>query len=226
MCPEHAHFCKCSNWDYEKFDGIGKRSKVYARSVALLADLKNSKIDRKKALANTRTTHVRLFSGLAKAGCEYFVGNFRGSQKCLKEYEVVINTANGVVSTTAPSHVAAEMAALSNEIEGDLTALADAGGPEALETKDDLVNWLDVALERMVRFLSIHPYANGNGHISRFMMFCYLSAVGVWPESWPLDDHPPYPYDEAIAAFRNNYPDGLRDFLLKYIVWEPKVSNS
>lgn len=222
MCPEHARLCPCAGWHYENYDKAGKQSRVFARCVAILADLKNSKIDRRVALTHTQTTHLRLFNGLTKPGCGYFAGNFRGSQKCLKNYVVFIGSA----STSAPGVVAAEMHELSALIGTDLDALEAAGGAAALQTASDLTNWLDVALERMVRFLSIHPYADGNGHVSRFMMFCYLSAAGVWPESWPIDDRPPYPYDEAIAAFRNSYRDGLRDFLLKYIVWEPPLADT
>ncbi|MFL9979727.1 Fic family protein [Paraburkholderia graminis] len=169
--------------------------------------------------------HYRLFNGLMKRGCEAFAGNYRGSAGCLANYVVVITDGKTAIQTAASADVSASMATLSAEIAEDFDALAGAGGAAGLQTMNDVVGWLDIAMERMVSFLGIHPYADGNGHIGRFMMFCYLSAAGIWPNNWPLDDRPPHPYDEAIAAFRNGYVDGLRDVMLQYISWQPTLAS-
>ena len=53
-------------------------------------------------------------------------------------------------------------------------------------------------------FLRIHPYANGNGHIGRFLIWCILGRYGHWPRRWSVDPRPPDPpYSDFIFRYRN-----------------------
>jgi len=38
-----------------------------------------------------------------------------------------------------------------------------------------------------VTFLQIHPYANGNGHAARLVVWAILGRYGYWPKSWPIE---------------------------------------
>nr|WP_223996592.1 Fic family protein [Burkholderia gladioli] len=153
-----------------------------------------------------------MFVGLTAKGCEYFAGNFRGSQGCLVGYNLLSPS-----NTTLAADVEGAMVAFAEQVNADWDGFEARGGEAAIGDGDDLLRWIDVALERMVTFLAIHPYANGNGHISRFLILCYLGAAGCYPESWPIDKRPPDPYIDAIVLYRNGFADDLRELVLKHI---------
>jgi Fic family protein len=67
----------------------------------------------------------------------------------------------------------------------------------------------------MVLFLEIHPYANGNGHISRFLVWFSLIKLGRPPKRWSLHTRPPY--DTEIRLYREGFPEDLEIFILKAI---------
>lgn len=65
-------------------------------------------------------------------------------------------------------------------------------------------------------FFTIHPYANGNGHIGRFIVWLSFIRLKRYPRlRWPLNDRPPY--DEAVQQHREGNPEPLRRLLLKTI---------
>ena len=67
----------------------------------------------------------------------------------------------------------------------------------------------------LVEFLTIHPYANGNGHMGRAIVWILLGRQGLWPQTWPLDDHPPY--DAPLKAYRDGNPDPLETLIYQCI---------
>jgi Fic family protein len=66
------------------------------------------------------------------------------------------------------------------------------------------------------KFLTIHPYANGNGHIGRLIVWILLGRFGFWPNKWPLDASPSY--YQALTDHRNGKVKPLNDFILDCIV--------
>ncbi|WP_343727836.1 hypothetical protein [Burkholderia seminalis] len=160
----------------------------------------------------TRPTHKEMFVGLTAKDCGYFAGNFRGSQGCLIGYDLT-----SPPNTTPATDVEQAMVAFTEQVNADWDGFETRGGESGIVDSDDLLRWIDVALERMVTFLAIHPYANGNGHVSRFLILCYLGAAGFYPESWPVDKRPPDPYINAIVLYRNGFADDLRELVLKHI---------
>jgi Fic family protein len=67
-------------------------------------------------------------------------------------------------------------------------------------------------------FLRIHPYANGNGHAARFLIWCLLSRYGYWPKGWPIEPRPPDPpYTHLISEYRNGNWEPLEEFVLKTV---------
>ena len=65
----------------------------------------------------------------------------------------------------------------------------------------------------LVEFLRIHPYANGNGHIGRFIVWLILARFGYWPKQWPLNASPPY--HELLKTYRDGDPLPLEEFVLQ-----------
>nr|WP_155648342.1 Fic family protein [Burkholderia cepacia] len=212
MCPHTAGACPCANWDYKNHDGHGFASLVRSRCKTLQVALKDGKVDYRASTTETRATHKEMFAGLTPKGCGYFAGNFRGSQDCLVGYDL-----SSPPNTTPAVDVEKAMAAFTEQVDADWSGFETRGGEAGIVDSDDLLRWIDVALERMVTFLAIHPYANGNGHISRFLILCYLGAAGFYPESWPVDKRPPDPYINAIVLYRNGFADDLRELVLKHI---------
>ena len=68
----------------------------------------------------------------------------------------------------------------------------------------------------LVEFLRIHPYANGNGHLGRFIVIALLARYNLWPKKWPLDASPNY-HDE-IFRYRNGDREPLERFILKALL--------
>ncbi|MGP8475057.1 hypothetical protein [Burkholderia sp. PR2] len=151
-----------------------------------------------------------MFKGLTHPDCPYFAGNYRGSRDCLKPYEVTVGSAR----TESSESVEQAMVAFAQKVQSDL-ALVQAA--TALSAADALVGRLDVVLDRMVEFLAIHPYANGNGHMQRFIVWCFFAAMNFWPKKWPMDVRPPRPYDDYIAAYRIGEKDPLRHYMLSLV---------
>jgi len=48
-----------------------------------------------------------------------------------------------------------------------------------------------ILAEGLAAFLLIHPYANGNGHMARLMVWILALAHGHTPYTWPVDERPP-----------------------------------
>ncbi|WP_213766777.1 Fic family protein [Caballeronia sp. dw_19] len=211
----------------------------------LLARLRSGEVPERIYLKDTRPVHKALFEGMTAKGCGYFAGNYRGSRDCLIDYDVTIgfDRRGEVIGTTAASNVAVEMDALHAEISADIKSYfseqsseevaaveadvskpaegdVEAGGgiADGDVDEDTFIKNLDIALEHMVNLMIIHPYANGNGHVGRFLLFCFLSLMGLAVEDWPLDERPPEPYDFFIARFREGFPNELRQFVIEQII--------
>ncbi|KAB0596023.1 Fic family protein [Cupriavidus pauculus] len=204
--------CACYGWDYEKYE---KGNTVERRCFDLLISLRKGEV-KPTAAIDTRPTHQKMFNGLTHADCPYFAGAYRGSRDCLVGYEVKVGSA----TTEQSANVAAAMDALSSRIKADLDLVVQAG--KSLSPADALVARLDVVLDRMVEFLTIHPYANGNGHMQRFIVWCFFAAMNFWPKHWPMDTRPPSPYDQYISAYRQGVKDPLRHYMLSLLARKPK----
>jgi len=59
------------------------------------------------------------------------------------------------------------------------------------------------AAELHTEFLRIHPYANGNGHIGRFIVVCFAGHFKFWPKTWDIHGKPAEPYVALLTQFRN-----------------------
>jgi hypothetical protein len=195
--------CACIDWDYDKYD---KGKTVKTRCFDLLVNLRTKRIS-PDAAADTRPIHAAMFKNLTHPDCPYFAGQYRGSRDCLVDYEVSVGTAR----TELSANVATTMANFAAQVRSDLAAVQ---APSSLPPAEAFVSRLDVVLDRMVDFLAIHPYANGNGHMQRFIVWCFFAAMNFWPKKWPMDERPPRPYDDLIGLYRLGVKDPLRSYML------------
>jgi hypothetical protein len=211
----------CKNWDYEKHPD---QACVADRCGQLLIGLRRGEnVDHVARLCDSRPQHEHLFTGLTPNECTYPAGHYRGEAfPCLREYNVGVGSDNRV--GTAAVHVAADLGLLSEQIRGVLASLDAAHKiPNAVISQEDKLLYVtEFAALVLVEFLRIHPYANGNGHIGRLLVWTVLGRYGFWPKQWPLDDRPPPPYIECIIAYRNGNKEPLVQFMLKAIIGAAK----
>lgn len=210
--PKHPR--DCAWWEYKTHQHA---STVGIRCEAVLNDLELGRLDIDSSLKNTKPLHERFFVNLTPPAQPYLAGNFRGEKfKCLR-YLVVRVEADRRVGV-APERVAAEMANFnSNLLSEGLKALAGAFAipDERLSPAEKLNYVVKFSCRLLVQFLRIHPYANGNGHIGRLIVWFILAKFGYWPREWPLDAHPPY--DELLSRYRDGDEQPLEDFVHRAI---------
>lgn len=208
------HPADCPEWEYENFPGW--EDTLLARCSALLLHLRRGQTNTLAASRDTRATHNLTFRGLVPPDCQYFAGHYRGEDgRCLKYYEVGVD---GDSRVGAPP---GEVWALMQEFETQIVAglgILDAAFqvPNAqLSQRDKLINIIVFASRVFEMFLRIHPYANGNGHMARYILTCMLARYGHFLKSFPLEPRPPDPgYTNAIIAYRNGNRQELETLVL------------
>lgn len=208
----------CPAWEYNNVPG--SKSLLAQRAPSILVWLNSlPPTDNAARVNDTRPLHEWLFKDLTPAGCEYYAGHYRGENFfCLLEYEVGI-PANPLVGKPA-ALVNREMRMFvhgANNLLNRLDMLwpipenifsKPAKIRQTVEFVAALFNW----------FLIIHPYANGNGHMARFLAVAILSRYGLRPRQWPINARPPDPpYSTLITRYQQGDTEGFIQFLLKCI---------
>lgn len=206
------HPADCPWWEYKDHPHA---SAVAIRCEAILHRLESGALPIDASLRETKALHKEIFENLTPPTCPYFAGNYRGEgYRCLRHLEVRVRGDSRV--GTKPAQVMAELANLrSNILSGGLKALDEAFGlpGEKLPLVHKTYYVVKFACRLLVEFLRIHPYANGNGHVGRLVVWLVLARFGYWPREWPLDEHPPY--DDLLSRFRDGNVQPLEDFVLK-----------
>lgn len=211
---------RCPPWEYDKDPTA--QAELPKRSRLVLLQLAAGRISADSAIADSRPIHHTLFEGLVPPQCPYYAGHYRGEDfLCLREYEVGIQADPRV---GCPSDVVlTQLREFIDNTLGALTAIDAAQTlPDAqLPAEQKLLFLVNFACLMFVEFLRIHPYANGNGHVARFLVWCVLGRHGYWPKKWPLNNRPPDPpYSRLIAEYRDGRPDLFEAFVLKCILGE------
>lgn len=211
------HPVDCPGWEYENHENA---KHLPSRCIALLIALRRGDIRPDLVIHDSRATHERIFAGTTPDECEYFAGHYRGEPfRCLQYYLVRIPADPRV--GVPPHHVDPNLQHLSDVINGGVAAIEDAfRRPNAqLPIEDKLYYLVVFACRVFVEFLRIHPYANGNGHMARFIIWLTLSKFGIWPRKWPLNDRPPDPpYSNLIKLYRDGQPQFLEKFVLQCVI--------
>ncbi|RYD91485.1 MAG: hypothetical protein EOP50_14220, partial [Sphingobacteriales bacterium] len=162
------HPASCGEWEYTEH---ADAALVRKRSVDLLRRAQGSVADAEVVCADSRSAHQEIFSAVTPTGQEYLAGHYRGeAYPCLEFRPAYIARQPGF----PPSDIAMAMQAYHAEVQG---ALADLEMATAKKKGKKLTDgeWLHLTAELLaalyVQFLVIHPYANGNGHISRLIVW-------------------------------------------------------
>jgi len=205
----------CPEWEY---DGHPRRQEVLLREIqALVTGLARGQIDSLGTTRDTRPSHARLFRELTPEGFPQYAGNYRGAPlRCLRFYEVVIGGDPRVGYPCGQVHAAMEQ--LADVVARGLGAI-DAGRQlPGMGEEDRLLFVVAFAAHVLQRLLTIHPYANGNGHAARLAVWAVLLRYGYWPKRFPIEPRPVQPsYVTAIVAHRNGDPEQLESFIFRSI---------
>ena len=211
------HPVDCPEWDYERFSN--SEHIVGEQCARVLVKLRRGQIDTSDVATDTRSVHKQVFSSLTTSEHSYFAGHYRGeSFRCLQHYEVGIPSDSSVGFDART--VLGFMGETATLVAGTLASL-DGGHevPDAHLSQADKVLYTVAAACRIFELvLHIHPYANGNGHAARFLIWAILGRYGYWPNKWSLDHRPPDPpYTELIVRYRKGDKQPLERFVLHCI---------
>ncbi len=208
----------CPAWEYQTIPGHA--DVLRTQTAAVLSSLRRGTLDGKASARDTRNIHLALFSALVPVGFYYYAGHYRGeAYRCLQPYEVSVPSDPRV--GYPPTEVALAMADLASLVEDGFAALdLAAQTPNAqVSDADKLLYAVVFTCRAFVDLLTIHPYANGNGHAARFCVWAILGQYGYWPRRWPVEPRPPDPpYSEVIKRYRDGDREPLETFVLKCIV--------
>lgn len=182
----------CPEWEYSNHP---HRARVLPRRCKeQLAALRRGRLDTLAVSRDSRLVHRHLFSELAPRECPYYAGHYRGEPfRCLEYNRVRI--ANDPRVGEQPGNVVRTMDVLAQIMDQGVAAIDTANQlPNAQVPRRQKVYYLIAfACRVFVEFLRIHPYANGNGHAGRFIIWALLGRYELWPRSWPVDTRPPDP---------------------------------
>lgn len=207
----------CPNWQYS--DHADRERLLSTATEAVITGIIAGKYAVDVFARDTRPIHKQLFSDLAPVGHGYYAGNYRGShQKCLRNYNVGI-LGDSLVGTQA-AKVFGEITkfgtAIVHATELIDSALTSADKP--IDPTDRVIAVVRVACDAFVRFLTIHPFADGNGHTARVLLWIILFRFGYIPDKWTIEPRPPFPdYSESIAKHRRGDTAPLEQFVLSCI---------
>lgn len=204
----------CPGWDYRLTPTAD--TELPRRHEAVLLDLDHGRYDARIHATDTRVTHRRFFAGLTPPECDYYAGNYRGSHfHCLRAFAVGVDADRAVGA--APDEVAGRMQELAQLLSVAIDALDEASNPDLrrLAPEETLLQCVAVAARAFHEFLTIHPYADGNGHMSRFLVWALLKRYGHRPNRWTIEPRPvAHGYSQAISQARRGSPQALEAMIL------------
>lgn len=207
-------YADCRNWDYNDHP---QRNLVTRRSEKLIELLRArpGRFDRYGLC--TKRGHVFLFTGMAPATCQYLVGNYRGAEfPCLKNY--CVGVGNDARVGVPPAYVVPYLGLFESTLSSALKKFEAETRLKPQRTPPPilLAQFVSIVANFLQMFLTIHPYANGNGHMGRLLVWVLLGRFGYWPVQWPLDTSPNY--HQALSAHRDGNKVPLENFILKCII--------
>ena len=207
-----SHPLDCPAFEYELH---AKKKQVLPTRVAdLLKDLVAGRVDTKAIALDTRDVHDRCFRELTPDCCAYYAGHYRGENfRCLLYYPVGVQSDPRV--GCPPQSVGAYMRELGDILGSAFIALDS----NASVSPRERLRYLVVIVARAFElFLRIHPFANGNGHAGRLLVWSAFGRYKHWPRKWPVEPRPTgSQYIDSIVAHRNGDPARLELYLLSML---------
>ncbi len=201
----------CPPWEYATHPQADEILKLRCGETLLL--LANDPDAIVPFVKDTRAKHRRIFSPLTPAGHRYYAGHYRGENyKCLKNYEVTINGDSRVGHPAVGIEFSMQM--FNEKTDNVVRAATEYAESTDVVNPHRFLATIQLIAALMVYFLEIHPYANGNGHMGRFILFCLLYKFNIRLRSFPVHPRPNEPFVECIKMYR----DGNENPLIRYIL--------
>lgn len=195
------------NWEYKndaRYQSILKTA--YANFLLRIAF---GTVEVPKEAVDTRPTHHSFFRELAPPLFPYIAGHYRGENfRCLKNYYVQVKSDRRV--GYPPAIVADCMQRLKNDVIAAVDSLDASKG--VVPDNIHVLNAVKLTSFILNEFFLIHPYANGNGHIGRTVVWMILSRYGYRPHRLHIDHSPSYA--QQLMAYRDGNRQLLEAFLL------------
>ena len=208
-------YADCNNWDY---DDHPNRKRITERCNKLLEILAKRPTRFSRYGVSTKRGHVFLFTGFAPPKCTELVGHYRGENfPSLKNYNVGVPQdprvgVQAFLVTHCMQQFEVQVLSALSTLEAKLSASSKSPASPAVL----LVQFVSILCSVLELFLTIHPYANGNGHTARLLLWVLMRRFGYTPLNWPLDAHPAY--DKALSDYRDGRKNPLNQFILGCIV--------
>jgi fido (protein-threonine AMPylation protein) len=203
----------CPAWEYTLVPNA--KETIAKRCIHLLVSLRHGQINHVASSCDTRQIHFQMFEETTPAVAPYYAGHYRGEKfRCLEFCNVMVG---GDPRVGVPhSRVASDMSNLAdNIIRAGFSAVTQGHAlpSSRVSEEDKLFYVVTFACRILVEFLRVHPYANGNGHMGRFIVWLILAKFGYWPKRWPLHQSPPY--HDLLKTYRDGDPTQLEKFVLQ-----------
>jgi len=208
----------CEVWEYSGLPGC--RQILGSATSDLLNRIGSLAIpQRYLECRDTRRAHQELFIRLVPTSSTYYAGHYRGEAfRCLQYYEVRVtgDPRVGHAAATVPMEMrdfSADVKRSIDEIEF-IWSVHDQTVAKHLK----VLATVRIIAALFVYFLEIHPYANGNGHIGRFLVVTLMSCYLGFPRRFPVEPRPPDPpYTQLISDYRTGNKLPLEKYLLDCI---------
>lgn len=204
-----------TNWQYSAHPD--RRRLLPSAAAELITGILAGRFPVRPSAVDTQPVHGKLFTGLTPPGFDYFAGNYRGSaHRCLDVYDVMI-PGDPLVGAKA-ALVADKMVKLGQAILQNVDRLEQVLNSPSARIPPPLraVNVVRFACNALVAFLTIHPYADGNGHVGRALVWILLFRFGYVPNGWTVEPTIPG-YGDWIGEHRRGNPDKLEQYVLRRI---------
>lgn len=194
------------NWEYSEHP---KKDDVEVFCEKLLNLLAGDQQEVFSILGDTRPTHKKMFEMVVPVGGEYLAGNYRGAYfPQLVDRPVYIPTVYGYADPGAQFDKVHEfMDAFHKFVDSSLSILRQKAS--VWSPRERIVAYTKFVGTCFVRFLEIHPYANGNGHISRLLVWCLFAIKSINCSFWNVPKRNDQPTDQMVTDFRRGNQNAL-----------------
>lgn len=195
-------------WDCEDHPNCESVT-VNCKSIELLFSVDES--ERDSFILDTRFAHKEIFKDTTPKGREYFAGNYRGAPyEFLVDYEVRLYQSEGYPAANVSDFMDNYSLELEKLLDTYFKKIKEIKIPDSVK----VLKYVELLSYFFVKFLAIHPYANGNGHIGRLLVWAFLKKEGLPVSFWSVDDRPGRPLIDCIIHFRR----GNKEYMIKYFL--------
>lgn len=211
--------CPPGGWDYDAKDKEKRERILKRRCERLLRSMRRpesglfGKFPFLAYACDTRPVHRKMFRWMTPLCFPSFAGNYRGDARyrCLKNYNVEIK---GDELVGCPAElVGGTMSKLGEALRAFEEQLNAQEG--RLSAQERFAYVIHLVCDVLSEFLRIHPYANGNGHMGRFIVWALLLRFGYVPRSWPMEERPPEPgYSTSLWYWRRGQKAPLVHYMI------------